>query len=67
MALKLKDTTTLTYPTNIMKWEEEDIDPGSDEGLDISANGIKKKRRPANLCIEVVWITYPSDSTDTLD
>ena len=38
-----------------MKWEaeeEEEIDPGSDEALDISANGIKKKRRPANLCIE---------------
>jgi len=52
MALKLKDTNTLTYPTNVMKWEEEDIDPGSDEALDISANGMKKKRRPANLCIE---------------
>jgi len=54
MALKLKDTNTLTYPTKTMKWEaeEEEIDPGSDEGLDISSNGIKKKRRPANLCIE---------------
>eukprot|EP00092_Neocalanus_flemingeri_P018610 GFUD01020154.1.p1 GENE.GFUD01020154.1~~GFUD01020154.1.p1 ORF type:complete len:460 (+),score=117.03 GFUD01020154.1:43-1422(+) len=51
MALKLKDTNTLTYPDNIMKWEE-DIDPGSDEAQGLSADGMKKKRRPANLCIE---------------
>ena len=54
MSLKLKDPNTLTYPSKEMRWEKEkeDMENISDEAMDSSVNIMKKKRRPANLCIE---------------
>jgi len=54
MSLKLKDPSSLTYPSKAMRWEgeKEDMENGSDEAMDSSVNVVKKKRRPANLSIE---------------
>ena len=54
MSLKLKDPNTITYPIKVMRWEEEkeELKNVSDAAMDSSANVMKKKRRPANLCIE---------------
>jgi len=54
MTLKLKYPNTITYPSKAMRWEEEkeELKNVNDEAMDSSVNVLKKKRRPANLCIE---------------
>ena len=53
MSLKLKDPNTLTYPSKAMRWEKEkeDMEYVSDEAMDSAVHIMKKKRRPADLCI----------------
>ena len=54
MSLKLKDPNTISYPSKVMRREaeKEDMKNVSDAAMDSSVNVLKKKRRPANLCIE---------------
>jgi len=47
MALKLRDPNSLTYPAQEMGWAGENV-----ESQKVGKAGVKKKRRPANLCIE---------------
>jgi len=47
MALKLRDPNSLTYPAQEMGWAGENF-----ESQNVGKAGVKKKRRPANLCIE---------------
>ena len=52
MKLKVKDTNTLTYPCKSEKRKQENLDDDTDSARSSTAQSLKKKRSPPNLCKE---------------